>query len=249
MRTAPEWLVDEPFTDTDLGVLKSGKEAQIDIIERTGDDGSSCVLALKRYLPRSVTQKGQLEAMGMQRASTFRNDVAYREGRQFRRSRERRAVERMSTYGKHLLQDRWMGHEHDVMDRLWRAGMAVPYPVSYENDVFVLEYVGSLDQAAPQLASARLRGADLTSAFDQLIDGIGVMTSEGFAHGDLSAFNLLWWDDTLWFIDFPQAVDIAVNPRGLDYLHRDLVNVCAWFSRRGLDVDAEQVFVDMLVKV
>jgi len=246
MRSAPDWLIAEPFNDVDLGVLKSGKEAQINLIERTGDDGTSCLLAKKRYLPREVTQKGQLEATGMQRASTFRNDSAYREGRQFRRSRERRAVEQMTRYGKRLLQDRWMGHEHDVMARLYAKDVAVPYPVSFNEDAFILEYVGDAEGAAPQLAASRLRGAELQSAFDQLVDGIASMTEEGFAHGDLSAFNLLWWDDRLWFIDFPQAIDIAVNPQGLDFLHRDLTNVCTWFNRRGLDVDAERVFVDML---
>ena len=107
----PAWLVREPFTEHHLGVLRSGKEAQIDLVERVagiGDDGPArCLLARKRYLPRQVDQKGTLEHLGVQRASTFRHDVAYREGRQFRRSRERRAVERMSTYGKRLLQDRW----------------------------------------------------------------------------------------------------------------------------------------------
>ena len=125
----PSWLVDEPFTDVEHGVIKSGKEAQVDLVERIGDDGRSCLLARKRYLPRHVTQKGQLEAMGVQRASAFRNDVQYREGRQFRKSRDRRAVERMSTYGKRLLQDRWTGTEHDVMRRLWQRGVSVPYPV------------------------------------------------------------------------------------------------------------------------
>jgi len=246
MRPTPDWLIAEPYTDVDLGVLKSGKEAQINLIERSGDDGSQCLLALKRYLPRTVTAKGQLEAMGVQRASTFRNDVEYREGRQFRKSRDKRAVELMSTYGKKLLQDRWMGHEHDVMMRLWKAGMHVPYPVSYSEDAFVLEYIGAEDGAAPQLSGARLRGEVLESAFQQLIDGLAAMVSEGFAHGDLSAFNLLWWDDLLWFIDFPQAVDIAANPQGVGFLHRDVTNVCAWFTRRGLEVDSEQVFADLL---
>ena len=81
MRPSPDWLVDEPYTDTDLGVLKSGKEAQVNVIERVGDDGRRCLLARKRYLPREVKAKGTLEAMGVQRASTFRHDVEYREGR------------------------------------------------------------------------------------------------------------------------------------------------------------------------
>src|SRR5688572_31310533 len=125
---APDWLVVEPVAEIDLGTLRSGKEAQVDVVERIGDDGRTCLLARKRYLPRVVAAKGTLEALGVQRASTFHNDVEYREGRQFRKTRDRRAVEAMTTYGKRLLQDRWTGHEFDVMTRLWEAGVSVPYP-------------------------------------------------------------------------------------------------------------------------
>jgi RIO kinase 1 len=243
----PDWLVTEPYAEIELGTLRSGKEAQVDVIERVGDDGRRCLLARKRYLPRQVTAKGTLEAMGVQRASTFRNDVEYREGRQLRKSRDRRAVEQMTTYGKRLLQDRWTGHEHDVMHQLWEAGAPVPYPVAYGNDVFDLEYLGDRDGAAPQLAGARLDRARLAEAWDQLVDGLHAVTAAGWAHGDLSAFNLLWWQDRLWFIDLPQAVDLAANPQGLDYLHRDVLNVCGWFARRGLDPDPEALFADLVV--
>ncbi len=244
----PDWLVPEPHIDTDLGVLRSGKEAQINLIERRGVDDPMrrCLLAQKRYLPREVRQKGTLEAMGVQRASTFRNDVEYREGRQFRKTRDRRAVERMSTYGKKLLQNRWTGHEHDVMQTLWAAGLRCPYPVAYGDDRFLLQYIGDRDGAAPHLAQSRLRAKELESAFEQLIDGLATMTHAGWVHGDLSAYNLLWWNDELWFIDFPQALDLAANPGGLDFLHRDVNNVCAWFTQRGLDVDPEVVFADLL---
>lgn len=246
MRPTPAWLVNEPYQDADLGVLKSGKEAQINLIERSDPDGRTCLLARKRYLPREVKEKGTLERMGVQQASTFRNDVEYREGRQFRKTRDRRAVERMSAYGKRLLQDRWTGHEHDVMRKLWDAGMTVPFPVSYGEDVFDLEFIGDERQAAPQLYAARLSGQQLDDAFGQLIDGLQAMTVAGVAHGDLSAYNLLWWEDTLWFIDFPQAVDIAANPQGLNFLHADVINVCEWFNRRGLDADGEAVFAELL---
>ena len=76
-RDRPDWLVPEPCTDTDLGVLKTGKEAQVSLVERTGADGRRCLLARKLYLPREVSQKGVLEAMGVQRSTQFRNDVAY----------------------------------------------------------------------------------------------------------------------------------------------------------------------------
>ena len=248
MRPTPDWLVAEPYTDTDLGVLKSGKEAQVNLVRRTGDHGS-CLVARKRYLPREVKTKGELEALGVQRASTFRNDVEYREGRQFRKSRDRRAVEQMTAHGRRLLQNRWTGHEFETMDRLWAAGAPVPYPIAYGDDVFDMEYVGGDDQAAPQLYAARLADAQLESAFEQLVDGLATITSEGIAHGELSAYNLLWWQDRLVFIDFPQAVDIAANPQGLGYLHRDVVNVCTWFARRGLERDPEDVFASLLVYV
>lgn len=249
MRPSPDWFVDEPYTDTDLGVLKSGKEAQVNVIERVGDDDRRCLLARKRYLPREVKAKGTLEAMGVQRASTFRNDVEYREGRQFRKSRDRRAVERMSTHGKRLLQDRWTGHEFETMQRLWEAGLSVPYPVSFGDDVFDLEYVGDADHAAPQLYAARLEPAEANGAFGQVMAGLEVMVSEGIAHGDLSVYNLLWWAGQVWFIDFPQAVDIAANPQGLSYVHRDVANVCEWFARRGVAAaeDPDARFAELLV--
>jgi RIO kinase 1 len=246
VRTNPDWLVAEPWTDVDLGVLKTGKEAQVDVVERTGADGSTCLLARKRYLPRTVTAKGTLEALGVQRASTFHNDVQYREGRQFRKSRDRRAVEAMTTYGRRLLQDRWTGHEFDVVTRLWDAGVSVPCPVSYADDVFVLEYIGTRDGAAPQLARARLDRRHLDDAWEQLVDALHGMTAEGVVHADLSAFNVLWHDGRLVVIDLPQAVDIAANPQALDLLHRDVVNVTTWFARRGVEHDAEEVFARLL---
>ena len=92
-----------------------------------------------------------------------------------------RAVERMSTYGKHLLQDRWTGHEYDVMTRLWQAGLSVPYPIAYGDDVFDLQYIGDFEMAAPQLQAARLEPCrTLASALDQLVDGLATMTAEGY---------------------------------------------------------------------
>ena len=249
MRNLPDGLVTEPVSEIDHGVLRSGKEAQINLVEWLDADGRRCLVARKFYLPREVKQKGQLEALGVQRSSTFRHDVQYREGRQFRKTRDRRAVERMTAYGRRLLQTRWTSHEHDVMRVLWDCGTPVPYPIHYADDVFHLEYVGDETMAAPQLAGARLAGADLVSAWEQTVEGLHAVVAAGYAHGDLSAYNLLWWEERVWFIDFPQAVDLAQNPQGVGFLHRDVVNVATWFERRGLDIDAEEVFAELLGSV
>lgn len=245
-RPEPQWLVPEPSHDTPLGPLRQGKEAQIDLVRRTGADGSTCLLVHKRYLPRNVETKGELESLGVQRSSTFRHDVRYREGRQFRKTRDRRAVERMTAHGRQLLQARWTNHELTVMRALWDAGAAVPYPVSHADDVFVLQYLGDEDAAAPQLARARLTPAQLAEAAAQLVAGLELIAAAGWAHGDLSAYNLLWWEDRLWFIDFPQAVDLAANPQGLGFLHRDALNVARWFTAKGHPLDGEDLFARLL---
>lgn len=248
-RAIPSWVITEDYVDADLGVLKTGKEAEISVIERTSTlgDGRSCLLAFKRYRPRTISHKGELQELGFQRAPTFRNDLVYRDGRNFgKRSRDRRAVERMTNYGKELLKTKWLGHELDVMSRLWQAGADVPYPVEFQGDGMLMEYVGDMAAAAPRLAQAHLTRNVLEVAFEQLVDNVRTFLEVGIVHADLSPYNILWWDDRLWFIDFPQASDIAHNPHALDFLHRDLTNVCTWFGRKGVDCDPEALFGELL---
>lgn len=245
-RAIPSWVITEDYLDVDLGVLKTGKEAEIFVVERTGADGRSCLLAYKRYRPRTV-RKDELRELGFQRAPTFRNDLVYRDGRNFgKRSRDRRAVERMTNYGKELLKTKWPGHELDIMTKLWQAGADVPYPVGFSGDGMLMEYVGDGAGAAPRLAQAQLARPALDAAFEQVVDNIRTFLEVGIVHADLSAYNILWWDDRLWFIDFPQASDIAHNPHALDFLHRDLHNICAWFNRKGVDCDPEALFAELL---
>jgi len=68
----------------------------------------------------------------------------------------------------------------------------------------------------------------------------------GWAHGDLSPYNVLLHDDRLVIIDWPQIVDIIGNPRGPEFLQRDCHNMCAWFASRGLAVDEEEIFGDFM---
>jgi RIO kinase 1 len=252
-RVLPDWLITDDFTDADLGVLKTGKEAEISLVERTSldDPERSHLLARKRYRPRTVTHKGELQALGFVRAGSFRHDLEYRDGRNYgRRSRDRRAVETMTRYGKELVKTRWLGHEYEVMSRLWAAGIAVPYPVAYTEDGGMLvEYLGDpVTGAAPRLAQARLDAVDIRRAWDQVLDNVRRLTAEGIVHADLSPYNVLWFDDQAWLIDFPQSVDLFHSPHGFDFLHRDVVNVCRFFARRGIAEadDADAVYAEVL---
>ena len=247
-RAAPAGLIIDPedYEDHDLGPLKTGKEAEVFLVERVAADGRACILAHKRYRPRRVTTKGELAALGFQRANSFVNDHAYRHGRRMAKSRDQRAIERMTGFGRELLTGQWAQHEFEVLSQLWAAGVRVPYPVSLTDDGVLMEYLGDHDGAAPRLAQARLTPVQAQTAADQLRANLHRMVEAGFVHADLSAYNLLWWNGELCVIDLPQSVDIAANPNAIDLLHRDLRNVGEWFTRQRVTFDPEAELVDLL---
>jgi RIO kinase 1 len=247
MRPTPEWLITDEvdYVDRDLGSLKSGKEAEVFVVERSFQD-RSCLLAHKRYRPRTVTQKGELAALGFQRGNRFMNDLAYRDGRKFAKSRDQRATERMTNYGKKLLTGRWTGHELDMMQHAWNAGVSVPYPVGPRGDGMLMQFLGDTERTAPRLVEARLSAAEIHHAATELVANLKLLVGAGFVHADLSAFNLLWWEDQLWFIDFPQAVDVTTNPHAFDYLHRDLTNVGGWFARHGEVIAIDELYAELI---
>jgi RIO kinase 1 len=240
-RPVPAWVLVDDYVDADLGMLKTGKEAEIRVIERTAPDGSGRhLLAEKRYRPKTVGAKGELEALGFTKSATFRNDVAYREARAIRNSRDRRAVAKMSRRGREVVRQDWVSHEFDVLAALWQAGAPVPYPVATDHTTSVLlEYLGDDAGAAPRLAEARLDRPTLESAWQQLVAALQLVVGAGLVHADLSAYNLLWWRDQVWLIDVPQAVDLHGSTIGYELLHRDLANVSRWFTAHGVPVDPD----------
>jgi RIO kinase 1 len=82
--------------------------------------------------------------------------------------------------------------------------------------------------------------------FEQLRDAMAAMARHGWAHGDLSPFNILAQGDRVVIIDLPQVLDIVSNPNGVDFLLRDCRNVCQWFVSRGLEVDADELLAGLL---
>jgi RIO kinase 1 len=219
----PDWLVTElGAVDTELGVLKTGKEADVHLVQRAVPGTSrSCVLAAKRY--RTAEHR------------MFHRDAAYIEGRRVRRSRETRAMARRTAFGRDLLAGQWAAAEFSALSRLWLLGVPVPYPVQLHGTELLLQYLDEEDgQAAPRLAQLRPEPATLRALWDQLIEALLVLTSEGLAHGDLSPFNLLVHRGQLVLIDLPQVVDLVANPQGPAFLARDVRIVTDWFTAHGL---------------
>ena len=68
----------------------------------------------------------------------------------------------------------------------------------------------------------------------------------GLVHADLSAYNVLWWRGQLVIIDLPQAVEFTTNTDAFELLHRDVANVGEWLRRRGVDLDVEAVYAELV---
>ena len=85
----PDWVVtSRGAVDTELGVLKTGKEADVFLLERADphDPGSGVVMAAKRY--RSEEHR------------TFHRAASYTEGRRVRNTRDARAMAKKTAHGR-----------------------------------------------------------------------------------------------------------------------------------------------------
>ena len=231
----PDWVVTElGAVDAELGILKTGKEADVHVVRRwVPGTGTEVLMAAKRF--RTGDHR------------LFHRDAGYLEGRRVRRSRETRAMARRTGFGKEMIATQWAGAEFGALGELWGMGLPVPYPVQGAGTVVLLEFIGTDDgRAAPRLAAARPAPDLLAELFEQCRRGLLELAVRGWAHGDLSPYNVLLHEERLVLIDWPQIVDIIGNPRGPEFLERDCHNMCAWFTARGLEVDEGLLFGDLM---
>ena len=230
----PDWLVtSQAAVDTELGILKTGKEADVFLLERAvPEDGPGVVMAAKRY--RSEEHR------------TFHRSASYTEGRRTRNSRDARALAKKTAHGRAVAAGQWALAEWESLKRLWSLGLPVPYPVQIDGTELLMEWITHDGDSAPRLAQTRPAHDLLECYFAQVRDALAELARHGIVHGDLSAYNILAAGERLVIIDLPQVVDLVGNPAGPDFLLRDCTNVCTWFRARGLDVDEHDLFGELL---
>jgi RIO kinase 1 len=150
-----------------------------------------------------------------------------------------------------LIEDVAVG-EFDILQNCFNVGVRVPTPISRVANYLTMRFIGDEETPAPQLREVELEDPEavMNEVFDQYLK----MYSEArYTHGDLSAYNILWWKDVPWIIDVPQGEPVNkwsdMNKVEL-FLRRDIKNVLKYFRTYGIERDPEdilKVFLDTYI--
>ena len=206
-------LVEDGLVDEVLRQLMSGKEATVYVVRCGGE-----IRCAKVY-----TDAAQ---------RSFRQASTYQEGRKVKNSRQARAMEKGTRYGRKVAEEAWHNAEVDALYRLAAAGVRVPTPHLCFEGVLLMELVVDAEgNAAPRLNDVALSPEQAVAFHDALIEQVILMLCAGVVHGDLSEFNILVDADGPVIIDLPQAVDAAGNSEASAMLERDVDNLAFYFGQ------------------
>lgn len=206
-------LVEDGLIDEVISQLMSGKEATVFVV-RCGTE-IRCAKVYKDAGKRS-----------------FKQAVQYREGRKVRNSRQARAMEKGSKYGREEQEALWHNAEVDALYKLAHAGVRVPTPYGCVDGVLLMELVTDAEgNVAPRLNDVQLSQEDALKQHSQIIRDVVRMLCAGLVHGDLSEFNVLVDEQGPVVIDLPQAVDAVANNHAEWMLERDVNNMRDYYGQ------------------
>ncbi len=229
-----EWIIDSlgnfyqmHWFDDVLQLIKGGKEASVYLC--SGNETTQVShLAAKVYRPR--------------RFRNLRKDHLYREGREqldengnaITNDGMQYAMRKRTQYGKQLLHTSWIEHEVKTMQVLREAGADVPVIFASGNNAILMSYIGGAEMPAPALNEVDLDLGEAYQLFERVLANIEIMLAHDRVHGDLSAYNILYWDGMITLIDFPQAISPKENRNAYLIFQRDVIRVCEYFAQQGV---------------
>ncbi|MBK9712162.1 MAG: hypothetical protein IPO81_12710 [Kouleothrix sp.] len=231
---------DEHLIGDVLAQVKGGKEASVYRCAAESA-GETALLAAKVYRPRMFRN--------------LRNDKVYRDGRAVLSADGRpvkktdhrlmRALGKKTAFGMQVQHTSWVMYEYTTMGRLHQAGAAVPRPVAAAENAILMEYCGDERRAAPTLNEVGLPRGQARPLFDEVLRNIELLLQHNLVHGDLSAYNILYWQGRIVLIDFPQVADLQSNRQAKFILRRDISRVCEYFIRQGVRCNPAAIMDDL----
>jgi len=215
---------DDSLISDILSQVKGGKEANV-----------YCCLAHPSLGPRWVAGKVFRPRM----FRNLKNDAAYRtggelrgaDGKALRKKREQRAVADRTTVGLRMLHQSWLANEAGALGRLQQAGTLTPRLYGVNANALLMDFHGEPGDPAPTLNHITLGKAEARRLYDTVLEQIRIMLRCEIIHGDLSAFNILYYRGEIRIIDFPQSMNPWRNPRAFTFFRRDVTRVLEYFER------------------
>jgi len=222
--TALDPLIEDHLLLEAVRPIKSGKEAVVYLCRAAPSVGRELVAA---KIFRSPERR------------SFKRDTVYQQGRERGSrpdARELRAHSRKTAGGRLRKFHAWISHEMRTLEILHAAGGNVPEPLAKQGAVILMEYIGDPEHAAPVLANLPIETAEASRLYETILRNVELFLEHHRVHADLSAYNVLLWEEHATIIDFPQAVDPRYNDDAFDLLLRDLENTNEYFADRRVNV-------------
>jgi RIO kinase 1 len=218
--------------------VKVGKEASVYLC-RSGEQVEAPLVAAKVYRPRMLR--------------SLKNDQLYREGRDVLDETGHHIVDlgmlwaqhKRSVYGEQIRHQSWIAHEFYTLQALFALGADVPRPYEMAPKAILMDYIGDATLPAPALSELRLGGLEAEVLFEQVRHNLQLLLSIGKVHGDLSAYNILYWKGAITLIDFPQVVPVRGNRNAYAIFERDVTRLCEYFIDQGLSLQPQQIASDL----
>jgi RIO kinase 1 len=229
----------ELITDV-LAHVKGGKEANVYCCEADPAIGVD-LLAAKVYRP--------LQFRAIRNDSLYRHgrDVLTSTGRAVKKTDHRimRAIGKKTRFGTEVMQTSWLMHEYKTMEQLCGAGGAVPRPIAVSDNAILMDYCGEAGWGAPTLNEVELDPNEAAPLLQDVLYNVELMLQHNLIHGDLSAYNILYWAGEITIIDFPQATNSLTNCDAYAILERDIARVCEYFARQGVQREPAAIIDDL----
>ena len=144
-------------------------------------------------------------------------------------------------YGKELLHQSWVAYEFTSLETLFNAGADVPRPYTMAHNAILMRFIGDEDGCAPTLNEISLDRQEARSLFARILYNLDVLLANGIVHGDLSAYNILYWEGNITLIDFPQVVAPKININAYSIFKRDVTRICEYFSKQGVKANGSKM--------
>lgn len=133
----------------------------------------------------------------------------------------------------------WTSKEFQNLLRLKNTKVNAPKPIKCLNNVLIMGYIGDKDFNAPLLKDVKLKKPE--EVFEKIVDFIKIMFKEAeLVHGDLSAYNILMYENEPYFIDMGQAV-LLDHLNSKDFLKRDVHNIVKYFKKYNISNDEKEI--------